>query len=367
MRDTKRLLSLVALLLTVTVLAVACGGNDGGGDTSSGGSATPGAARAGLDYSKLSGSIKGSGSSFTDAFLQEAIAALGDEAPDLEVTYNAIGSGAGKQEFGENLTDFAGTDSLVKPGDGPAEGSFFYVPTVAAPITVSFNLRGVDELRLSPETLAKIFQRDITKWDDPAIKADNPSLRLPSKDIVVAHRADGSGTTSNFTKYLDAAAPGVWRLGGGDTVAWPADTQAGQKNTGVAQIIKDNDGAIGYVDYSDAKATGLKFAAIENKAGRFVEPTLAAASAAIAGATVNPDLTYNPLNADGADSYPITAPTFVLIRATYRDQKTLDAVKGFLTFVLTHGQDLAESVDFAKLPEPLRKQALAQLDKPTVG
>lgn len=366
MRNTKRLLSLVALLLTVALLAAACGGSDGD-KTGSGGSTGTGPNSSGVDYRALSGSIKGSGASFPDAFYQEVIAALGDEAGDFEVTYNAIGSGAGKQEFGQNLTDFAGSDSLVKPGDGPADGSFFYVPTTAAPITISYNLKGVKDLQLSPETIAKIFQREITKWDDAAVKADNPSAKLPSEDIVVAHRADGSGTTSNFTKYLDTAAKGVWKLGAGDTVAWPADTQAGQKNTGVAQIIKDNDGAIGYVDLSDAKATGLTFAAVKNKAGKYVKPTLDAVSAALEGAQVNPDLTYNPLDAAGEAAYPISAPTYILIRAKYKDQKTLDRVKGFVTYLLNEGQDVAKDVDFAKLPDSLRTQALAQLDKPTVG
>ena len=212
-----------------------------------------------------------------------------------------------------------------------------------------------------------IFQRDITKWNDAALVADNPGVTLPNTDIVVAHRADGSGTTSNFTKYLTSAAPDTWKLGAGDTVAWPPATQAGQKNTGVAQIVKATDGAIGYVDLSDAKATGLTFASIKNKAGNYVAATLAGTSAALSGATVGDDLSYSPLNADGADAYPITAPTFVLVRTTYPNQKALDAVKGFLTYLLTDGQGRAEAVDFAKLPDSLRLKSLAQLDKLTVG
>jgi phosphate transport system substrate-binding protein len=352
----------LSLILAFGLLAAACGGDDakdetGGTDSTEADSSA---------YADLTGSITGSGATFPDAFYQAAIDAFGDVS-DLSVTYNAVGSGTGKEEFGGNLNNFAGTDSLVKDGDGPAAGSFLYVPTVAAPITISYNLSGVDELQLSPDTLAGIFQGSITSWDDEAIAEDNPDADLPSKDIVMVHRADGSGTTSNFTKYLAKAAPTAWTLGSGDTVAWPTSSQAGQKNTGVAQLIKDNDGAIGYVDFSDAEATGLTYAAIKNKDGEFVAPSLDGVVAGLEGATVNEDLSYDPLDAAGKDAYPITAPTYILVRTTYADQATLDNVKGFVTFLLTEGQDLAADVSFAKLPDALREQALAQLDKLTVG
>lgn len=357
----KKSLIWITLLLALGLVAAACGSDDKGDDSGTDKPSSEASA-----YADLTGSITGSGASFPDAFYQAAIDSF-SEVSDLEVTYNAVGSGTGKEEFGGNLNDFAGTDSLVKEGDGPAAGSFLYVPTVAAPITVSYHLSGVDDLQLSADTLAGIFQGSITKWDDDAVVADNPDADLPSKSIVMVHRADGSGTTSNFTKYLAKAAPTVWTLGSGDTVAWPTSSQAGQKNTGVAQLIKDNDGAIGYVDLSDAEATGLTFAAIENQDGAFVLPTLDGTSAGLEGATVEADLSYDPLDAAGKEAYPITAPTYLLVRTTYADQATLDNVKGFVTFLLTEGQDLAADVAFAKLPSGLRTQALAQLDKLTVA
>jgi phosphate transport system substrate-binding protein len=343
-------------LAALALAAAGCGNNDD--DTASPGATTSG----GTDYASLSGQLKASGASFPDAYYQEVIAAFKAAAPNVTVTYNSTGSGTGKKEFGKGLTDFAGSDSLVKEGDGPATGSFLYVPTVAAPITVSYNLSGVDKLQLSPDTVAKIFQRDIKTWDDAAIKADNPGVNLPSKPITVAHRSDGSGTTNNFTKYLKAASP-AWKLGSGDTVEWPTDTQGGEKNTGVAQIIKQGDGGIGYVDLSDAKASGLKFAAIKNKDGQFVEPTLDGTTAGLEGAEVAADLSYNPLNAPGASAYPITAPTFILVKTKYDDQAKAALVKGFLTFLLNEGQNIAAEVDFAKLPDSLRQKALSQLDK----
>jgi len=358
---TKKPLVWLSLLLAFGLLAAACGDDDDAGSSTT----TTGAASS-SDYAGLSGSIKGSGASFPDAFYQAAIDSFSDES-DLSVTYNSVGSGTGKSEFGSGLTDFAGSDSLVKEGDGPAAGSFLYVPTVAAPITVSYNLPDVSDLQLSPDTLAGIFQGTIKKWDDAAIKHDNPDADLPGTSIVIVHRADGSGTTSNFTKYLAKASPTGWKLGSGDTVEWPADSQAGQKNTGVAQLIQSNEGAIGYVDLSDAVESKLVYAKIENKAGKFVEPSLDGATAALEGATINDDLSYDPLDATGDAAYPITAPTYILVRTTYKDQKTLDNVKGFVTYLLTEGQDQAADVSFAKLPDTLRDKALAQLDKPTVG
>jgi phosphate transport system substrate-binding protein len=361
----KKLLAVLALLLALGLLTAACGSDDSkdssdksGTEDTSGGSGT--------DYSQLTGSITGSGASFPDAFYQAAIDAFSEES-DLSVTYNAVGSGQGKKDFGSHLNDFAGSDSLVKEGDGPAAGSFLYVPTVAAPITISYHLSGVDDLQLSADTLAGIFGGTIQQWDDDAIKADNPDADLPSKAIVMVHRADGSGTTSSFTKYLAKAAPTVWTLGSGDTVAWPTDSQGGQKNTGVAQLIKDNEGSIGYVDLSDAEATRLTFAKVKNQDGKFVAPTLAGAEEALQGATVNEDLSYDPLDAAGEGSYAITSPTYLLVRTIYSDQAELDAVKGFVTYLLNEGQDVAKEVSFSKLPTGLRDKALAQLDKLTVG
>jgi phosphate transport system substrate-binding protein len=343
--------------VAVAALALAgCGGNDDSGTTTT---ETAG----GSEFSNLSGELKASGASFPNAYYQKALDEFANVAPNLNITYNSVGSGTGKKEFGSNLTDFAGTDSSVKEGDGPTTGSFYYVPTVSAPITISYNLSGVDKLQLSADSLAKIFQRDIKTWDDPAIKADNPGVTLPAKAIVVAHRSDGSGTTNNFTKYLAKAAPTTWKLGSGDTIAWPADTQGGDKNTGVAQLIKQSDGGIGYVDLSDAKASSLKFATIKNKDGQYVEPTLDGATAAVAGATVKDDLQYDPLDAAGADSYPITAPTYLLVRTKYDDSTKATNVKGYLKWLLTDGAQYAESVNFAKLPDELKTKALAQVDK----
>ena len=166
------------------------------------------------------------------------------------------------------------------------------------------------------------------------------------------------------TKVAKASpASTVWRLKSGSTVEWPSDTVAGNGNAGVAQIVKDTKGAIGYVDLADAKATKLKFASVRNKAGAFVEPSLANTSAALEGAVVNPDLSYDPLWADGDAAYPIAAPTWILVYAKQTDKVKGETLKAFLRFMLTDGQKLAPSIDYAPLPKGLDEKALAQLDK----
>ncbi|WP_244615619.1 phosphate ABC transporter substrate-binding protein PstS [Stackebrandtia albiflava] len=340
-------------LLAASALALgvaACGGGDSADDAGNTGT------------SDLSGELTASGASFPDAYYQVAIEAYAEVAPEVVINYNSTGSGTGKKEFGEGLTDFAGTDSLVGDDDPVEPGSFLYVPTVAAPITVSYNLPGVEGLQLGQETLAQIFQGDIETWNDPAIAEANPDAELPDTPITIAHRSDGSGTTTNFTKFLDEATES-WELGSGDVVEWPSDSQGGEKNTGVASIIQQTEGAIGYVDLADATGSELVFAAVENADGEFVMPSIAGTTAGLEGAEVAEDLSYNPLNAAGADAYPITAPTYILVRTSYEDPQTAELVKAFLTWLLTDGQALAEDEFFAPLPDSLAEQALAQLDK----
>jgi ABC-type phosphate transport system substrate-binding protein len=171
-----------------------------------------------------SATLNGSGSTFQKPFNQAVIEAFKKANSGITVNYAGGGSGKGKTDLQTKTVDFAGTDSLVKEADLPKYqgGTILYFPTVAAPITVSFNVSGIDSLKLSPETIAKIFSGQITKWNDAAIAADNPGASLPSTAITVVHRADASGTTNNFTTYLTKAAGTAWTLGSGDTVNWPS-------------------------------------------------------------------------------------------------------------------------------------------------
>ena len=353
MRSSKKSVALVMAVLAVFgVLAAACGGS------TSDSNAKPDTS---YDYASLSGTLNGSGATFPKAFYEEAIAGFSTTAKGVTVNYNAVGSGQGKKDLAAATSDWAGTDSLVADADKASfKGPFLYFPTVAAPITVSYNLSGVKSLNLSAATLAKIFSGSVTTWNDPAIAADNAGAALPDTKITVAVRSDGSGTTSNFSKFLAAAAPESFTITAGDTVAWP-EAQSAKGNAGVAQIVKTTNGAIGYVDLSDAIASGLSFASIGNKDGKFVQPTLEGASAALAGATINADLTYSALNAAGADAYPITAGTYIIVYSSISNPTQASAIRGWINYVLTEGQTLAPEIDFAPLPTALRDRALAQI------
>lgn len=313
--------------------------------------------------------LNASGATFPQPFYEEVIGAFKAKESGVTINYAGGGSGKGRQDFSDQVTDFGASDAPYKPEDaaGVKGGEFLYFPTVAAPVTVSYNLKGVKGLRLSADTLAKIFQGQIKTWDDEAIKAENPNAKLPSTAITVVHRSDGSGTTENFTKFLNAAAPGVWTLGSGATVSWPSDTQAGQGNPGVGQLIKSTDGAIGYVDFADAKALKLHFASVKNKDGKYVTPSTKATSAAVSKAEVKPDLTYNPLNAAGKDAYPIAAPTWLLVYKNQTDKAKGDAIKAFLNFIYGDGQKIAPSSDYAALPKNLLDEAKAQVKQISVA
>lgn len=331
----------------------ACGGskdpNGGGGGGGGGGKVT----------------LNASGATFQKAAQEVTIDAFKKANGDVTVNYGGGGSGKGRQDFADQVVDFACTDAPYKPDDlkKVKGGDFFYIPNVLGAITVSYNLDGVAKLQLSAETTSKIFQREIKKWNDPAIAADNAGVTLPDLDIVVARRSDGSGTTENFTKYLDKAAGGSWKLKSGSTVEWPADTQAGNGNGGVAQIVKSTKGAIGYVDLSDAKGSKLSFAAIKNASGKYVAPDAASVTAAGAGIEVKDDLIFSALDAKGDAAYPITAQSWCMAYAKQGDKAKGAAVKAYFKFMLTDAQALLAEVDYAPVPKALQDKALAQIDK----
>ncbi len=360
----RRTLSTVFATLTAAItafgLTTACGkklDDPKGGSGGSGGTTT-------TTPSGGSVTLNASGATFQKAFQEVAIEGFTKSASGTKINYGAGGSGKGRQDFADQVVDFACADAPYKEADaGKVKGGeFFYIPNVLGAITVSYNA-GADKLQLSAPTLAKIFQRDIKKWNDAAIAADNPGATLPDTDIVVVHRSDGSGTTENFTKYLDKASGGAWKLKSGSTVEWSADTQAGNGNGGVAQIVKSTAGAIGYVDLSDAKASGLKYAAIKNQSGKYVEPTAAATSAAGDGIEVGDNLIFSALDAKGDAAYPITAQSWCLIYAKQTDKAKGTALKAYFKYMVTDGQRLLPEIDFAPIPKSLQDRAVAQIDK----
>jgi len=314
--------------------------------------------------SSLSGTLNGSGSSFQLTFQQTAIQNFRSIQSGMTVNYGGGGSGKGRTDLAGNVVQFAGSDSPIPAAEtANFKGkTVLYFPVVIGPITVSYNLSGVSSLKLDAPVIADIFQAKITKWNDPKITALNPGVKLPSTSIVIARRSDSSGTTANFSQFLVDAAPN-WKLGSSSTISWPANSQGGSGNGGVAQIVHSTPGAIGYVDYSDAKAAGLTYASVKNKDGNYVAPSVQSATTAADNSTINPDLTFSAIWAPGAGSYPITYQSWDLVYQKQSSTNTTKMLKAYIGYLLGDGQKLLPGLNYAPLPTSLDEKAKAQLSK----
>jgi phosphate transport system substrate-binding protein len=351
-------------LVAVAVLAACSSSGSGSGSSSSSPSAK--ASSSSSAPANVSGTLNASGSTFQLPFQQAAIAAIKSTDPNLTVNYGGGGSGKGRTDLSSGVVNFAGSDSPIPA----AEASDFkgktilYFPVVIGPIAVSYNLPGVN-LKLDGPTIAKIFQGQITTWNNSAIAALNPGAKLPSTAITIARRSDSSGTTQNFSEFLVKSAPGVWKLGSSSTINWPSNSRGGNGNGGVDSIVKSTAGAIGYVDFADAKASKLQYASVKNSAGDYVAPSASAASAAAGQATVASDLTFSAIWAPGASSYPVTYQSWDLVNATQKSASTAAALKAYLGYLLGAGQQLLPELNYAPLPSNIDTMAKAQLSKIT--
>jgi phosphate transport system substrate-binding protein len=354
--------SVVALALVLG----ACSSSSSSSSPSSGSGSAP-AGGSSSSSASLSGTLNASGSSFQLTFQQAAISAFKSVQPNMTVNYGGGGSGKGRTDLAGGTVNFAGSDSPIpaKEASGFSGKTVLYFPVIIGPITMSYNLPGVSGLKLDPTVIANIFQGKIKTWNDPAIKADNSGVSLPSTPITLAVRSDSSGTTQNFTLFIQDAAGSAWSLGSDSTIKWPSSARAGEGNGGVAQIVKSTPGAIGYVDYTDAKASGLSMASVKNKDGSFVAPSSASASASAAGVTIKPDLTFAAVWGTGANAYPITYQSWDLVYAKQPNANDAAMLKAYLGYLLGDGQKLLDQLGYAPLPASLDQQAVAQLSKIT--
>jgi phosphate transport system substrate-binding protein len=351
-------------LVLVAVALAACSSSSSSSSSSS--TSTSSSAPA-SSAAALSGTLNGSGSTFQTVFQESAISAFKSVDPGITVNYGSGGSGKGRTDLASGVVNFAGSDSPIPSTEIASFNGkkVLYFPVIIGPITMSYNLPGVSNLKLSPTVIANIFQGKITKWNDPAITAINPGVSLPSTAITLAVRSDSSGTTQNFSLFLMTAVPSVWTLGSSSTIKWPATARAGSGNPGVAQIIKTTPGAIGYVDYADAKASGLSFASVENSSGDYVAPSPASASVSAAGVTVAPNLTFHAVWGSGAGAYPITYQSWVLVYADQSSANDAALLKAYIGYLLGPGQQLLTGLGYAPLPASIDSMAKAQLSQIT--
>ncbi len=354
----------VAAVATVLSLA-ACSSSSSSSSSSSASTSAPASSSA---ATALSGTLDGSGSTLQETYQEAAVSAFKSVQSGITVTYGAGGSGKGRSDLASGVVQYAASDSPIPASElSTFNGkTVLYFPDVIAPVTVSYNLPGLSKtLQLSAPVVASIFQGKITTWNNSAIAADNPGVTLPSTPITIAVRSDSSGTTQNFTQFLVDATGDGWTLGTSSTIKWPSTARAGNGNGGVASIIKSTPGAVGYVDYSDAKASGLTFASIKNEAGDYVAPSVAGASAAASQVTVKPNLTFSSIWAPGATSYPITAQSWVLVYETQPNANDAAMNKAWVGYLIGDGQKLLPGLGFAPLPPSIDSMATAQLSKIT--
>jgi phosphate transport system substrate-binding protein len=319
--------------------------------------------------STASGKILAAGSTFQTNFQQSAISAFKSVDPNITVDYSPVGSGSGRSALYSNTVLFAGSDSPVPAKEAskvPAGKTILYFPVQVGPIAMAYNLPGVTGLKLDATVLAGIFQGTIKTWDDPAIKALNSGLSLPSTNITLAVRSDSSGTTANFSTYLVDAAGSAWKLGTASTITWPSTARAGDGGSAVAQIVKSTTGAIGYVDFSTATASGLSAASVKNSAGDYVAPSAASATAAASHVTPKADLTFSTADEPGATSYPITYQSWDLVYEKQPSANDVALLKAYLGYLLSPaGQALLTPLNLAPLPSSIDSMAIAQLSKIT--
>lgn len=341
------------VIASLLLFALACGGNSGGGGTAS-------VVR-----------LQGAGATFPNPLYQKWLSEYGKLNPNVQMDYQSIGSGGGIKQIQEQTVDFGASDSPMKDEDlKKAPGELLHIPTVLGAVVLTYNLTGVQKpLRFSPEAIADIFLGKIKRWDDDRLKADNPGVTLPAADITVVHRSDGSGTSAVFTDYLSKVSP-EWKekVGTGTSPQWPVGL-GGKGNEGVTGQVKQTPNTIGYVELAYAVQNKLPVSLIKNSSGNFVEPSLDAVTAAAAEAiaTTPEDLRVSITNAAGAQVYPISSYTYILV---YKDQK--DATKGkvlvdFLWWGIHDGEKFAKDLQYAPLPAEIVKRAEAKINSITSG
>jgi phosphate transport system substrate-binding protein len=276
--------------------------------------------------------------------------------PNVQINYQSIGSGGGINQLKAGTVDFGASDmplkdELVKQIPVP----FVQLPTVLGSVVPSYNISGVTaELKFTPQALAGIYLGNITKWNDPAIAKANPGVKLPDAGIIVVHRSDGSGTTFVWTDYLSKVSP-EWKskVGSNTSVSWPVGL-GGKGNEGVTGVVRQTGGAIGYVELIYALQNHVPFGVVQNAAGNFIKASLESTTAAASSAKFKPgDFRVSITNAPGKEAYPISSFTYLLVPTRWKDAGKEKTMVDFLHWMLKDGQQMVESLDYAKLPQNL--------------
>lgn len=340
-------------LVAFGVLATACGGSTPAPSADVG-----------------SGSLTGAGATFPEPFYTKAFYMYTQTHPQVLVNYQAVGSGAGIQQFTKATVDFGASDVPMQPADIAVAGgpeSLVQIPTTLGVVAVAYNVSGVSKLQLDGPALADIYLGQIKKWNDPALVTLNAGVNLPNTTITVVHRSDGSGTTYHFTDYLGKVSD-EWKskVGVAKSVQWPAGI-GGKGNDGVAQSIKQTEGAIGYVELAYVVQTGMHQAFLANKNGKFVQANVAGATAAAAQNTGVSPTNFSITNEPGDATYPIAGFSWIIVRTSITDAARAKAIVFLLKWLVTDGQTYGRDLQYAPLPKTVQDLALTNLKGVTSG
>ena len=341
--------SVPRFLVLWAALAVAC---SGGGAPSGGASAPPAAAES---PSAAPGQINGAGATFPNPIYSKWFAEYNKLHPDVRINYQPIGSGGGIRQLINQTVFFGATDSPMTDEQlQSAPAPIVHLPTVLGGVVPVYNVPGVSaELRFSGPLLADVFLGKVKKWDDPAIARENAGVKLPATDITVVHRSDGSGTSFIFCDFLSKVSP-EWKqkVGASTSVSWPVGVGA-KGNEGVAGLVKQTPGSVGYVELIYATQNDIAYVAVKNPAGKYVKASLESVTAAAASSidTMPADFRVSITNAPGADAYPVSSYTWILLYAHPSDKERVRIMVDFMKWALTDGQKYAPPLGYAPLPE----------------
>jgi len=308
--------------------------------------------------------INGAGATFPYPIYGKWFEEFRQKNPSVEINYQSKGSGAGIAQLTAGTVDFGASDMPMKDEQIAAlKVKALHFPTVLGGLVPTYNLPGLADLKFSSEMLAGIFLDKIAKWNDAKIAKANPGIKLPATDIIVVHRSDGSGTTFVFTDYLSKISP-EWKAGPGanTSIKWP--TGVGQQgNEGVAGMVKQTPGAVGYVELIYALKNKMEYGSVQNAAGVYLKANLESVTAAAAGAakSMPADFRVSITNAPGKDAYPIASFTWLLIPTQIQDSSKRTALVSFLKWMLADGQKDCADLGYAPLPKAVVSQELKQI------
>jgi len=383
-RKTSTVLSVVVGL----ALVAGCGStsNVGGGQSS-----TPGSAGFGIQicadqasmkpgypapFPPVPGGVKslsGAGSTFMAPMMSDWIKTYSQQS-QVQVSYQSIGSGGGVAQIQASTVDFGASDTGMSDAEiAKAKGPVLQIPLLLGAVVPAYHLNGVGSgVKFTGDVLGKIYAGQIKTWNDPALTELNPGVTLPSEPIAVVHRSDGSGTTGIWTDYLTKESPAwVQALGGpsrsaGKDVAWPTGI-GGKGNEGVSGVVNQTEGALGYLELQYALAQNTTYGQVHNRAGKFIQPCVATVTKAVNGVRFPPNLNTSLTDGTEPDAYPITGTTYALIYQSQTDPAKAAGLTNFFGWVLSGGQDLNASLNYAPLGPQLQQLSVAQLKKITVS